>query len=105
MDWTTFSHRPPPRADTAAHSCGHCADGWICEDHPEQPMGHAGCDGAGMPCDNAACGFSIATTGLVCPSCRQALGTIELEASRVTRFRCVCGYDWWTDHRSRPKAV
>ena len=27
-----------------------CADGWVCEEHTEQPEGHDGCDGIGMPC-------------------------------------------------------
>jgi hypothetical protein len=22
---------------------------WVCEEHPDQPMGHDGCDGAAMP--------------------------------------------------------
>lgn len=32
-------------------SCPICAGtGWICENHPDQPFGHAGCGGAGGPC-------------------------------------------------------
>jgi hypothetical protein len=23
---------------------------WVCEEHPDQPMGHDGCRGAGVPC-------------------------------------------------------
>lgn len=32
------------------HACGTCEDGWVCENHPDQPW-PSGCDcGAGMPC-------------------------------------------------------
>jgi hypothetical protein len=32
-------------------SCPHCRDtGWVCEEHPNKPMDHEGCAGAGMPC-------------------------------------------------------
>ena len=32
-------------------SCPHCRDtGWVCEEHPNKPMDHEGCTGAGMPC-------------------------------------------------------
>jgi hypothetical protein len=27
----------------------HCADGWICEAHPDQPWPHDDCAGPGMP--------------------------------------------------------
>jgi len=30
----------------------HCAGGWICETHPDQPWQHDACAGPGMPCDN-----------------------------------------------------
>lgn len=32
-----------------------CVDGWVCEDHPAEPMNHDGCGGAGAPCLNPAC--------------------------------------------------
>jgi hypothetical protein len=32
------------------HQC-HCADGWICESHPDQAWPHAQCAGRGMLCD------------------------------------------------------
>lgn len=31
-----------------------CDEGWVCEDHPDRPMGH-GCGGAGMPCEASSC--------------------------------------------------
>lgn len=32
-------------------TCSRCADtGWTCEEHPDKPMGHNGCKGAGDPC-------------------------------------------------------
>ena len=33
----------------------HCASGWICEQHPDQPWPHADCDGPGMQCRNPEC--------------------------------------------------
>jgi hypothetical protein len=27
-----------------------CRDGWICEQHPDQPSPHDDCAGPGMPC-------------------------------------------------------
>lgn len=32
-----------------------CNEGWLCEDHPDQPLNHDDCGGAGMPCDNPEC--------------------------------------------------
>jgi hypothetical protein len=32
-----------------------CAEGWVCEDHPDQPYEHDGCVGAGMLCQNPDC--------------------------------------------------
>ena len=32
-------------------SCAYCQDThWVCEEHPDKPMGHDGCRGAGDPC-------------------------------------------------------
>jgi hypothetical protein len=33
----------------------HCDRGWVCEDHPDRPKGHDGCDGAGSQCPNPQC--------------------------------------------------
>ena len=34
-----------------AMNCTRCQDiRWICEEHPDKPMEHDGCKGAGMPC-------------------------------------------------------
>jgi hypothetical protein len=33
----------------------HCAEGWICEAHPDRPWPHDDCAGPGTPCDNSAC--------------------------------------------------
>ena len=66
---TTSAARTIQEGDDSANELvGRCADGRICEDHPTEPMGHGGCSGAGMPCENPACGHSIKKTGLVCPS-------------------------------------
>jgi hypothetical protein len=36
---------------TVEFACKLCRDRrWICEAHPDQPMDHDGCGGAGMPC-------------------------------------------------------
>jgi hypothetical protein len=37
--------------DRAAMTCARCHDThWTCEEHPDKPMGHDGCKGAGDPC-------------------------------------------------------
>jgi hypothetical protein len=33
----------------------HCADGWICEQHPDRPWPHDGCPGPGELCRNPEC--------------------------------------------------
>ena len=33
-------------------TCGRCADGWICEEHPDKPWPHDHCYGPGVPCEN-----------------------------------------------------
>jgi hypothetical protein len=33
----------------------HCDEGWVCEAHPDQPLGHDDCGGAGMQCTNPDC--------------------------------------------------
>lgn len=32
-----------------------CDQGWVCEDHPDLPLDHDGCDGAGRRCLNPEC--------------------------------------------------
>jgi hypothetical protein len=82
-----------------ANGCGQCNDGWICEDHPDRPMGHDHCGGAGMPYQNPSCPFSVKRTGLVCPKCRRSQGEITMETHRVIRFRCrACSYEWYAEH-------
>jgi transposase-like protein len=62
-------------------------------------MGHEHCGGAGMPCQNPECRFSVTRTGLVCPKCRRSHGEIEMETHRVIRFRCKsCRYEWYAEH-------
>src|SRR6266496_849093 len=42
----------------------YCAEGWVCEEHPDKPWPHPGllgeCPGPGMPCENPACVFGRA---------------------------------------------
>lgn len=45
-----------------ARTCGRCDDGWVCEQHPEQPWPHPDpaeadgeCAGPGMRCGNPDC--------------------------------------------------
>jgi len=33
----------------------HCADGWICEEHPDQPWPHGNCTGPEAPCAAPDC--------------------------------------------------
>ena len=36
---------------TLAANCTHCQDAaWVWESHPDRPLGHGGCAGAGQPC-------------------------------------------------------
>jgi len=83
---------------TTYHRCGRCAEGRICEQHPDQPWPHGECAGPGVPCPNPECGFSIHQTGLVCPQCRRPDGDIEVQSTRIIRFKCAaCGYLWWAE--------
>jgi hypothetical protein len=34
---------------------GRCKDGWICEEHPDNPWPHDDCAGPGMQCPNPEC--------------------------------------------------
>jgi hypothetical protein len=89
------NRREANRLSSASNSCGQCADGWICEEHPHRPWPHDDCSWPRMPCENPDCRYSIKKTGLVCPSCRRATRTIELQTNRVIGFSCEdCGYYW-----------
>ena len=44
-----------PRHTHRTHDVCHCAEGWICERHPEQPWPHDDCTGPGEPCSNPDC--------------------------------------------------
>jgi hypothetical protein len=35
----------------------YCAEGWICETHPDRPWPHDDCAGPGMPCLDPHCHF------------------------------------------------
>src|SRR6266481_7453407 len=58
---TKFLTAPPQNAKPdAAHltrprtKCL-CYKGWVCENHPNQPWGHSGCEAAGDLCTNPQC--------------------------------------------------
>ena len=77
-------------------TCGKCDEGWICEEHPDRPWPHDNCSGRGVPCDVPTCPYRIDVRpgktywGLVCPSCREPVVTVERESSRL--FECpACG--------------
>ena len=81
-------------------TCGKCDNGWICEEHPNQPWPHDDCSGPGVPCDVPRCPYLIdlrpvqTYSGLVCPSCRQPVATVE-SASSGSLFECPeCGNRW-----------
>jgi hypothetical protein len=40
-------------------SCGKCNEGWICEEHPDQPWPHQNCAGPAIPCDVVTCAYRI----------------------------------------------
>jgi hypothetical protein len=46
----------------AMKTCGQCADGWVCEIHPDEPLTHhvnlAEACGLAMPCTNPTCPLS-----------------------------------------------
>lgn len=63
----------------ATYSCGKCNDGWLCEDHPDQPHQHTTpaqydpgdgrmipyneiCGGAGIPRDKPRCPYRLGAT-------------------------------------------
>jgi hypothetical protein len=35
----------------------HCLQGFVCEEHPDQPEGHDGCDWPGTQCRNPECPY------------------------------------------------
>ena len=43
-------------SDRSEKGC-HCASGWICEQHPDQPWPHDDCAGRGKQCRNPHCPF------------------------------------------------
>jgi hypothetical protein len=43
------------RVDANVATACRCYEGWACEDHPDQPLNHDGCDGAGRQCLNPHC--------------------------------------------------
>lgn len=40
-------------------TCGKCAEGWVCEAHPDKPWPHDGCPGPGTPCPEPGCERSM----------------------------------------------
>lgn len=69
-----------------SQTCGQCADGWICEEHPDKPWPHDDCAGPGVPCENPACEFSIVRAGLLSPRIRY-----DPDADASARGVQVCG--------------
>ena len=70
---------------TVCHRCR--AGGWVCEDHPHEPMGHRlpdgrECGGAGDPCGDPECAFRPQLTLDDDP------GSCELVAWRDGSRRC-----------------
>jgi DNA-directed RNA polymerase subunit RPC12/RpoP len=84
-------------------TCGKCADGWICEEHPDLPWPHDNCLGPGVPCDVPTCPYRIDTrpvhtySGLVCPTCREPVERVA-DDSGLLVFQCPhCGQRWSVD--------
>lgn len=77
-------------------TCGHCLEGWVCEDHPDLPVDHdrAACGGAGMPCEHPDC---PPVTDIFCRACRRPVAILE-DASPLGLlvFRCpACDNVWF----------
>jgi DNA-directed RNA polymerase subunit RPC12/RpoP len=84
-------------------TCGKCTNGWICEAHPDRAWPHDDCEGPGMPCDVPTCPYRIdlrpvmTRTGLVCPSCRQPVATVERTMTGLLLACPACGNRWSAD--------
>lgn len=39
--------------------CPKCAEGWVCEEHPDKPWPHDDCAGPGVPCKEPGCELSL----------------------------------------------
>ena len=80
VDIVGYAHDVNPRnticlgqtGDDSHMSC-YCNAGWVCEAHPEKPMGHNGCLELGEPCTN--------------PHCRHGRHHLERETSDRQRLR------------------
>lgn len=71
--------------------CVKCGDamGWVCEEHPDKPWPHDGCGGAGMPCDEPGCEFSLFGTTPQTPG-----AMVKYRAGIEARgWRVVCSVD------------
>ena len=76
-------------------TCGRCADGWTCEEHPDRPWLHDECSGPGCAfCDNPHRPYRIdqrpvqTKTGLVCPNCRERVAAIDNMMPWLIVFSC-----------------
>ena len=73
----------------ATATCGHCANGWRCEDHPSAPAGHDGCLGASVACRDPAC---PAVTYIPCLGCKRPVA-VATPMGQGFMFTCpACGY-------------
>ena len=76
--------------------CERCDEGWLCEEHPDQPYGHEGCEGTAMQCDAPGCKWPK-RTGLVGPECKGIFGVIETQTpTLITFWYQACDHRWFT---------
>src|SRR5687767_11061889 len=86
--------------ESLPRSCGRCADGWCCEEHPAEAWGHGGCTGPAMPCENVSCPYRIdrrpvpTRSGLVWPECRRPVATVEGVSGGLLLECPACGHRW-----------
>ena len=45
----------PPATHPSPMATCHCAEGWVCEDHPDRPWAHDHCAEPAMPCATPDC--------------------------------------------------
>ncbi len=80
--------------------CGHCADGWRCQDHTDQPAGARRLPSRPTPCRHPDC---PPFTAVACRECHRPVAIIDEQTPTRVAFVCpACGCRWkWDNDRTR----